>query len=83
MILEEELEQVKINCYDKLAEPEEVLRQGLVDAEVTHSDETGLYVEGKRLWMHVVCTTWLTFYFYHEGVTFRRCESRDTVLLRL
>jgi transposase len=54
-------------CYDKLAEPEEVIRQGLIDAEVTHSDETGLYVEGKRLWMHVICTTWLTFYFYHAS----------------
>jgi len=52
-------------CYEQLAEPEAHIRQGLTEAEVAHNDETGLYVAGQRLWLHVMCTTSLTLYLYH------------------
>jgi transposase len=52
-------------CYDYLEEPEKVIRAGLVEAEVAHNDETGLYVQGKRRWLHVMSSSELTFYAYH------------------
>jgi transposase len=52
-------------CYDYLEEPEKVIRAGLVQCEVAHNDETGLYVQGQRLWLHVMSCSYLTFYAYH------------------
>lgn len=52
-------------CYDHLQEPEKVIRAGLVQAEVAHNDETGLYVQGQRRWLHVMSCSYLTFYAYH------------------
>ena len=52
-------------CYDHLEEPQKVIRAGLVEAEVAHNDETGLYVQGQRKWLHVMSSSELTFYAYH------------------
>lgn len=52
-------------CYDYLEEPEKVIRAGLVAAEIAHNDETGLYVQGQRRWLHVMSSSYLTFYAYH------------------
>ena len=43
----------------------EAIRQALGQAEVAHFDETGLYAQGKRQWLHVAATSWLTYYFPH------------------
>jgi transposase len=39
---------------------EEQIKTALRQAKVIHQDETGLYVMGKRIWMHVTCTRTLT-----------------------
>lgn len=52
-------------CYDQLAQPEQVIKQALTRANVLHCDESGLYVEGKRQWLHVTSTTRLTHYGCH------------------
>ena len=52
-------------CYDHLEEPEKVIRAGLIEATVAHNDETGLYVQGQRRWLHVMSCSYLTFYEYH------------------
>lgn len=52
-------------CYDQLEEPEAVIRAGLVAAAVAHNDETGLYVQGQRRWLHVMSNHALTYYDYH------------------
>jgi transposase len=52
-------------CYDHLEEPEKVIRAGLIQASVAHNDETGLYVQGHRRWLHVMSCSYLTFYAYH------------------
>jgi transposase len=44
---------------------EETIRQSLRKAEVGHFDETGLYIGGKRHWLHVACTSQLTLYLAH------------------
>ncbi len=44
---------------------EEQIKTALQQVAVLHQDETGLYVSGKRHWMHVACTTTLTHYGVH------------------
>jgi transposase len=57
--------QILAECYEQLAAPEEAIKTGLVAADVAHNDETGLYVAGLRQWLHVMCTSYLTFYAFH------------------
>jgi len=52
-------------CYEQLAEPEKFIKEALTQAKVLHCDETGLYVEGKRHWLHVASTPYLTHYAHH------------------
>src|SRR6266704_1452406 len=49
-------------CAGQLAPVEQQIKEALKQAEVIHQDETGLYVAGKRHWMHVTCTPTLTHY---------------------
>jgi len=53
------------DCAAELQPVEEEIKQGVQQAAVAHFDETGLRVENKRGWLHVACTTALTFYAYH------------------
>jgi transposase len=41
------------------------IREGVAHSEVGHFDETGLYVADKRYWLHVACTSVLTYYYWH------------------
>jgi len=52
-------------CAESLREVEEHIKEALVQADVLHQDETGLYVKGMRSWMHVACTAQLTHYAVH------------------
>lgn len=53
------------SCFARLAGAEHSIKAGLAKAEVIHVDETGLYEQGKRSWLHVVSTPKLTFYAAH------------------
>jgi transposase len=46
---------------------EELIKAALNQAKVRHHDETGLYVKGQRLWLHVTCTPTLTHYQAHAS----------------
>ncbi len=52
-------------CYRGLASVEADIKRRIVDANVIHVDETGLYEQGKRCWLHVTSTPSLTFYAPH------------------
>jgi transposase len=54
-------------CTQNLASVETHLKEALVQAEVIHQDETGLYVSGQRHWMHVTSTPTLTHYQVHAS----------------
>lgn len=49
-------------CAFQLTTVEQQIKEALKTSEVIHQDETGLYVAGKRHWMHVTCTPTLTHY---------------------
>lgn len=49
-------------CYEGLEQTEEKIKQGIKEADVAHFDETGMYVQGKRQWVHVASTEQLTHY---------------------
>jgi len=52
-------------CAEQLAPVEQQIKEHLQHAAVLHQDETGLYVEGKRSWLHVSSTEQLTHYAVH------------------
>jgi transposase len=59
------LEAAVTGCATALAETETSIKQGLARAEVVNFDETGMYVEGKRMWLHSASTPQLTHYACH------------------
>src|SRR5216683_92624 len=60
------LEAAVNGCTIALAETETSIKQGLAHAKVVNFDETGLYVTGKRMWLHSASTPQLTHYACHD-----------------
>jgi transposase len=63
-------------CAEQLAPLEQQIKAALKQAEVLHQDETGLYVAGRRHWMHVSATEQLTHYAVHPK---RGKEALDAI----
>jgi transposase len=63
-------------CAHHLSPVEEQLKQALIEAQVLHQDETGLYVKGERRWLHVSSTASLTHYAVHAK---RGREALDAI----
>src|SRR5260221_9912638 len=63
-------------CAERLSPVEQQIKAALSQAEVLHQDETGLYVAGKRHWMHVSATEQLTRYAVHPK---RGHEALDAI----
>jgi len=55
------------NCNDTLAGYDEIVKQALSRAPVLHVDETGFRVTGKRRWLHVASTEFMTWYGHHKN----------------
>ena len=53
------------NAYERLATTEEAIKAAIRASPVVHADETGMYVNGKRLWEHTLGTHLYTYYFCH------------------
>jgi len=48
-----------------VAEPVEQIKAEVRQSDVVHCDETGLYIAGERVWLHVAATPQLTCYEAH------------------
>lgn len=65
-----------LTCCAKHLEPIEALTKvSLSAAQVLHQDETGLYVAGKRNWLHVSATKTLTHYAVHHARGFQALQD--------
>ncbi|MBF6614915.1 MAG: transposase [Chloroflexi bacterium] len=60
------LYQAQQKAATELEGVEEAIRDSLRRAEVAHFDDTGLYIGGKRHWLHVAATSRLTLYLAHQ-----------------
>lgn len=54
------------HCYQLLQDTEAFIKQQIITALVAHFDESGLYVNGNRQWLHVASTSDVTYYASHE-----------------
>lgn len=53
-------------CAAQVAATEDRVKQALQQAPVVHVEETGLYENGRRIWLHSTSTPELTYDFPHE-----------------
>lgn len=58
---------INAKCYENLEETESYIKDQLRKSEVVNFDETGIYQEGKRIWLHSASTENLTYYFPHSN----------------
>lgn len=65
-ISEGTLHQMIVEGAANLGDSCEQIKNAIKKAGVGNFDETGLYVAGNRLWLHVAATPSLTYYDYHE-----------------
>lgn len=52
-------------CFEALKSVEDKIKQQITASPVVHFDETGLYVDVSRWWLHVASTKNLTYYAAH------------------
>ena len=63
-------------CFQNLGEFEDLIREKLISSPVINCDETGMKVEGKRYWLHVVSNEKYTCYLAHQK---RGSEATDAM----
>ena len=70
-------------CYDNLAESEEIIKSKITESQVAHADETGLRVNGKLHWLHTATTLLHTYLFVHEKRGSVALESDQSILNKI
>lgn len=65
---------VREQCFEHLEPITRQIETAILESEVVHFDETGMRVNGKLWWLHVACTSGLTYYFVHQK---RGSEAMD------
>lgn len=54
-------------AYDGLEVAESIIKEKLIESPVIHADETGVNIDGKRLWLHSASNDRWTFYQAHQN----------------
>lgn len=63
-------------AYDRLEAFDSLAKEKLIASEIIHADETGINVNGKRLWLHNACNALWTYFYPHEK---RGSEAMDEI----
>lgn len=53
-------------AYQLLEKFEDISKEKLIESSVIHADETGVNINGKRLWLHTACNEKWTYFYPHE-----------------
>jgi transposase len=53
-------------AYQLLETFENICKEKLINSEVINVDETGVNINGKRLWLHVACNEKWTYFYPHK-----------------
>ena len=53
-------------AYEALSRFEEISKQKLINSARINSDETGININGKRVWLHTACNDMWTHFFSHH-----------------
>jgi transposase len=61
----------------KLEPFEEILKSKLKESDLNHTDETGINIDGKRLWLHCVSNEYFTYFYPHGKRGFDAIEEMD------
>lgn len=77
---ERTVETANRRCYEALAPSEAIIKASLQHAPVCHFDETGIRVEGKLHWQHVVSSPSATYRFVHAKRGTLALNSPDSLL---
>lgn len=56
---------VREQCFEAIEPMTTAIATTLQQTPVAHFDETGLRINGQLWWLHVACTSGLTYYFVH------------------
>ena len=56
----------QVKCFENLENFENEIKKSLLQSPVLHADETGVRVDGKLGWFHVLSTDLLSFFGYHK-----------------
>lgn len=67
-------------CYELLAQPEEAIKERLLESPVIHFDETGIQVEGKNNWLHDCSNASYTYLFVHRKRGKKAINSEHSLL---
>jgi len=63
-------------AFDRLASFDTIVKDKLASAKLAHVDETGINIDGKRRWLHVVSNDSWTYFSPHEK---RGKEAMDAI----
>ena len=63
-------------AYDLLADFEVIAKDKLIHSQQINADETGININGKRLWLHTACNTRWTHFYPHQK---RGHEAMDEI----
>lgn len=63
------------DVYKRLEIFETIVKSKLIESDLCHADETGINIDGKRLWLHCVSNNFWTYYLPHEKRGFDAMEE--------
>lgn len=63
-------------AYDLLEGFDAIAKQKLIEAALVHADETGINVNGKRIWLHNASNERWTYFYPHEK---RGCDAMNEI----
>jgi len=66
--------------YNKLESTEQIIKSNLIKSRVSHSDETGIRVEGRLQWLHNLSSELYTYLFVHSKRGLNAMESGKSIL---